>query len=181
MPACAAVSVSSPDAVPRASERRAVDRFRVGWLKLFADGSLGSRTAAMLEAYDDASTRPGPGGPQGGLLESRDAISERVERAADAGLATMIHAIGDQAVSTVLDAFEAVDPRRLAAPALMPRIEHAQVVQPVDRDRFARLGVAASVQPIQLRSDLQTMRRRDRLARRRWHSRWPAWPRLARS
>ncbi len=145
-----------PDAGP--TERRAVDRFRVGWLKLFADGSLGSRTAAMFEPYDDASTRPGPGGPHGGLLESWEAINGRVEQAADAGLATMIHAIGDQAVRTVLDAFEAVDPGRLAVPALMPRIEHAQVVQPVDRGRFARLGVAASVQPIQLRSDLETMR-----------------------
>lgn len=141
-----------------ASERRAFDRFRVGWLKLFADGSLGSRTAAMFEPYDDASTRPGPGGPHGALLESREAISKRVEQAAGAGLATMIHAIGDEAVRTALDAFEAVDPRQLAAPALMPRIEHAQVVQPVDRGRFGRLGVAASVQPIQLRGDLETMR-----------------------
>ena len=72
MPACEAVSASSPDAVPGRAERRAVDRFRVGWLKLFADGSVGSRTAAMLEPYDDAPTRPGPVGPHGGLLESRD-------------------------------------------------------------------------------------------------------------
>jgi hypothetical protein len=141
-----------------ASERRAIDRFQVGWLKLFADGSLGSRTAAMLEPYDDTSTRPGPAGPQGGLLRSRAALSERVERAAGAGLATMIHAIGDQAVRTALDAFEAVDARRLGALALVPRIEHAQVVQKIDRGRFVRLGVAASVQPIQLRRDLEAMR-----------------------
>ncbi|HVQ23282.1 MAG TPA: amidohydrolase family protein [Candidatus Saccharimonadia bacterium] len=140
------------------SERRAIDRFRVGWLKLFADGSLGSRTAAMFEPYDDASTRPGPGGPHGGLLDPPEVLREQVERAADAGLATMIHAIGDEAVGTVLDFFEAVDAWRLAVPTLMPRIEHAQLVRPVDRARFARLGVAASVQPIQLRSDLETMR-----------------------
>jgi predicted amidohydrolase YtcJ len=140
------------------AEQRAVDRFRVGWLKLFADGSLGSRTAALIEPYDDASARPGPAGPRGSLVESNDGLREDVERAADAGLATMIHAIGDEAVRAALDAFEAIDPRQLAALALMPRIEHAQVVQLVDRRRFARLGVTASVQPVQLRSDLLTMR-----------------------
>ena len=71
----------------------------------------------------------------------------------------MIHAIGDLAVRTALDAFGSVGTSRLADLALMPRIEHAQLVHPDDRHRFAQLGVAASVQPVQLRSDEATMRR----------------------
>ena len=71
----------------------------------------------------------------------------------------MIHAIGDRAVRTALDAFEAVGVARLAELPLMPRIEHAQFVQPDDRPRFARLRVVASMQPVQLRSDEATMRR----------------------
>jgi predicted amidohydrolase YtcJ len=146
-----------PDASP--AERRTADRFRVGWLKLFGDGSVGSRTAAMLEPYDDADQRPGPSGPRGALLESPERLAERTGRAAEAGIATMIHAIGDLAVRTALDAFEATGASRLAELALMPRIEHAQLVHPDDRHRFVQLGVAASMQPVQLRSDESIMRR----------------------
>jgi predicted amidohydrolase YtcJ len=148
----------APDQDSDVDARRAIDRFRVGWLKLFSDGSVGSRTAAMLEPYDDARERPGPAGPLGGLLETREQLSERVSRAARAGIATMIHAIGDRAVRTALDAFDGVGAARLAKLPLMPRIEHAQFVHPDDRPRFARLGVVASMQPVQLRSDEATMR-----------------------
>jgi predicted amidohydrolase YtcJ len=66
---------SDPDAGPL--ERRAAERYRVGWLKLFGDGSVGSRTAAMLEAYDDAwATRTGRA--LGSLLETRERLTERV-------------------------------------------------------------------------------------------------------
>jgi predicted amidohydrolase YtcJ len=147
---------SDPDAGPL--ERRAAERYRIGWLKLFGDGSVGSRTAAMLEAYDDALGRPGPAGSLGSLLETRERLTERVELAAGSGIATMIHAIGDRAVRAALDAFEAVGGRRLAGLSLMPRIEHAQLVHPDDRPRFGQLGVAASMQPVQLRSDEATMR-----------------------
>jgi len=71
----------------------------------------------------------------------------------------MIHAIGDRAVRTALDAFEAVGRQRLAELALLPRIEHAQLVHPDDRARFSELGVVASVQPVQLRSDEAVMHR----------------------
>jgi predicted amidohydrolase YtcJ len=113
----------------------------------------------MLEPYDDAGERPGPVGPLGGLLETQEDLTERVTQAAEAGIATMIHAIGDRAVRTVLDAFEGVGVARLAELPLMPRIEHAQFVQRDDRPRFARLGIAASMQPVQLRSDEAMMRR----------------------
>lgn len=141
------------------AERQALARYRMGWLKLFGDGSVGSRTAAMLEPYEDAATRNGPAGPLGHLLESRERLTARVSLAAASGIATMIHAIGDRAVRTALDAFEAAGAERLAALGLRPRIEHAQLVQPSDRARFGTLGVVASLQPIQLRSDEATMQR----------------------
>jgi hypothetical protein len=139
--------------------RRAADRFRVGWLKLFGDGSVGSRTAAMLEPYEAEPGRTPPAGPRGRLLESRERMTERVLAAAAAGIATMIHAIGDATVRSALDAFAAVPAADLARLPFRPRIEHAQLVHPDDVARFARLGVVASVQPVQLRSDEATMRR----------------------
>ncbi|MGH2407524.1 MAG: amidohydrolase [Candidatus Limnocylindrales bacterium] len=149
----------APDAAHDPAARRAADRFRVGWLKLFGDGSVGSRTAALLEPYEAEAGRPPPGGPRGRLLESRERMTERVAAAAAAGIATMIHAIGDAAVRTALDAFAAIAPPTLAGLPFRPRIEHAQLVHPDDIGRFAQLGVVASVQPVQLRSDEATMRR----------------------
>jgi hypothetical protein len=139
--------------------QRAADRFRVGWLKLFGDGSVGSRTAAMLEPYEVEADRTPPAGPRGRLLESRERMTERVSAAAAAGIATMIHAIGDATVRTALDAFGALPAADLAGLPFRPRIEHAQLVHPDDVPRFARLGVVASLQPVQLRSDEATMRR----------------------
>jgi hypothetical protein len=139
--------------------RRAAARFRVGWLKLFGDGSVGSRTAAMLEPFEPEPGRTPPAGPRGRLLESRERMTERVSAAATAGIATMIHAIGDATVRTALDAFAAVPSANLARLPFRPRIEHAQLIHPDDVGRFGRLGVVASVQPVQLRSDEATMRR----------------------
>ena len=140
--------------------RLSAARFRVGWLKLFGDGSVGSRTAAMLEPYAaDPGGRAFPAGPRGRLLESRERMIERVTAAAEAGIATMIHAIGDGAVRTTLDAFAAVTAERLAGLPYRPRIEHAQLIHPDDVGRFGRLGVVASLQPVQLRSDETIMRR----------------------
>jgi hypothetical protein len=139
--------------------RRTADRFRVGWLKLFGDGSVGSRTAALLEPYEAEADRTPPAGPRGRLLESRERMTERIAAAAAAGIATMIHAIGDAAVRTALDAFAAIPVADLARLPCRPRIEHAQLVHPDDVPRFARLGVVASMQPVQLRCDEATMRR----------------------
>jgi predicted amidohydrolase YtcJ len=119
--------------------------FRVGALKLFADGALGSRTAALLEPYDD-------GHGLGMVTIPREELIAIVRRAAEAGFASAIHAIGDRAVRHALDAFEAA---RAAAPAppLPPRIEHVQLLHPDDLPRFAALGVAASMQPQHATSD----------------------------
>ncbi len=127
-------------------------RFRMGWLKLFADGSLGSRSAALLAPYDDAATNPPTGGPTGMVLTDAEELAELVNAAADVGIVSQIHAIGDGAVRTVLDVFERSSAVR-GNPPLMRRIEHAQLVDPADTPRFGKLNVAASSQPVHLRSD----------------------------
>lgn len=132
------------------------DLFRLGALKLFADGTLGSQTAALLLPYE--------GGADRGLeLIPPTELATLVARAAAGGLATAIHAIGDRAVRSALDAFAACG-ARLRAPALAPRIEHVQLLDPADLPRFAALGVAASMQPLHCTSDID-------IARRRWGGR----------
>ena len=108
------------------------DRLRIGYLKAFMDGTLGSHTARMLDG-------------SGVEITSGEALQAIVRRSARAGFPVAVHAIGDRANREALDAFEAT--RELWAPAgLRPRIEHAQVLDPADVGRFAAIGVAASVQ-----------------------------------
>ncbi|NJD29955.1 MAG: amidohydrolase family protein, partial [Chloroflexi bacterium] len=129
-------------------------RLRLGWLKLFADGTLGSRTAALLEPIEAAATEEGID-PRGVFRSEPAELAEWVRRAATAGIATQIHAIGDAAVRAALDALGP----SAAEVSLMPRVEHVQLCHPDDRARFAALGVAASVQPVHLRSDAAAARR----------------------
>jgi predicted amidohydrolase YtcJ len=127
-------------------------RYTMGWLKLFADGSLGSRSAAMLAPYTDAATNPPTGGPTGMILTPLEDLAELARRAEEKGIAVQIHAIGDAAARAVLDVFESLPAARDLP--LMRRMEHAQLVDPADQPRFGALGVAASVQPVHLRSDI---------------------------
>ena len=125
-------------------------RARVGWLKLFADGSLGSRTAALLEDIETEPDRPLPPERRRGVWITEPAeLAELVERAADVEIASQIHAIGDAAVRAALGV--------LASTAthlpLMPRLEHVQLLDPADRSSFAAAGIAASVQPVHLGTD----------------------------
>lgn len=118
---------------------------RFGWLKLFADGALGSRTAALLEPY----AVPVAGSPTGIWQTTPEELATAADRASRAGIAVQIHAIGDAAVRAALDALAPTIGRTTAA----PRIEHVQLVDPADVARFGRLGVVASVQPAHLRTD----------------------------
>ena len=127
-----------------------VGRYTAGWLKLFADGSLGSRSAALLEPYLDIVDNPPTGGSRGMVITDAEELRELLTRAAAGGITGMVHAIGDGAVRTVLDVYEGLP--EVDSP-LMRRIEHAQMVDPVDQLRFGALRVAASVQPVHLRSD----------------------------
>jgi hypothetical protein len=140
------------DAIGQRWESGAGDPFfRRGWLKLFADGTLGSRTAALLAPYDGTDDCDMELIPP--LLLARD-----VARALVAGLAVAIHAIGDRACRLALDAFE-VSVENLRRPRIPSRIEHLQLVDDRDLPRLARLGIAASVQPTHLTSDLDLIER----------------------
>lgn len=144
--------IRSGDVLGAAADGRA----RVGWLKLFADGTLGSRTAAMLEPFELEPGRSVDPAARQGIFRTEPAVlAELAARAAGAGLATQIHAIGDAAIRSALDALE---PTAGASP-LRPRVEHVQLVQPDDLPRFARSGIAASIQPVHLRSDAAAARR----------------------
>jgi predicted amidohydrolase YtcJ len=113
---------------------------RIGGLKGFVDGSLGSHTAAMLEPFTDAP------GDRGLFVTPPDSLHAWTLGADRAGLQVMVHAIGDLAIRTQLDVFarvaEANGPRDRRF-----RIEHAQHLDPVDVPRFARQQVVASMQP----------------------------------
>ncbi len=121
-------------------------RLDVESVKFFADGALGSRGAALLDDYADAS------GNRGLLLHDNDAFRKHVRVAHECGFQVNTHAIGDRANRQVLDVYEHVA-QESARPLRRPRIEHAQVVAPDDRSRFGRLGVIASVQPAFAPSD----------------------------
>jgi len=116
-------------------------RLRVTALKLFADGALGSRGAALTHPYaDDPSTSGVP-------RMTTEEIGDLTRRALDAGLDVATHAIGDEAVRRTLDAYEAVLAER---PGLSPRrlrIEHFSYAREEDFARAVRLGVLLSVQP----------------------------------
>lgn len=105
---------------------------RLGYLKVFMDGALGSRTAWMLDG-------------SGVRICGADELAETVLAAAAAGFPVAVHAIGDRANREALDGFEQT--RKAWAPlGLRQRIEHAQCVSGQDLPRFAQLGIACSVQ-----------------------------------
>ncbi len=130
------------------------DMLRLGYLKGFMDGTLGSATALLLDG-------------SGVEITSGAALADLVRRAARAGWPVAVHAIGDGANRSALDAFEATrdewQPR-----GLRPRIEHAQLLAPEEFERFAEIGVSASVQFTHAPSD------RD-LADRLWEGRQGAY------
>ncbi len=117
---------------------------RIGGIKIFADGSLGSQTGHMLEPY--------VGQPEncGFAVTPPEEIEALARTAARAGLMVVTHAIGDRANRDVLDIYEGLRGEGLNASL---RIEHAQHLHPADIPRFAALGVIASVQPIHATSD----------------------------
>src|SRR3989441_11244390 len=119
---------------------------RVGPVKIFADGTLGSQTASMLEPFDSQT------GNTGIAVYTREELADLVERAVEGGFWCAIHAIGDRANRWVLDAYEAHAgaSARLGA---RHRIEHVQLLHPDDLPRLARLRVVASMQPIHATSD----------------------------
>jgi predicted amidohydrolase YtcJ len=129
------------------------DWVRLGALKILADGSMGSGTAAFFEPYaDDPQT-------SGLLLHAVPELERMIAEADAAGYQLAVHAIGDRANALVLDAFEK------AARANGPRdrrfrIEHAQVVRKEDLPRYKALGVVASIQPSHCIDDMRWAEKR---------------------
>ena len=115
-----------------------------GFLKGFMDGSLGSRTAAMKAPFSDDPKNTGL--PQ----YTQDQLNKMVVERAAAGFQLGFHAIGDKAAAMALNSFDQPGVSRTAR----NRIEHAQVVDPADIPRFAKLGVIASMQPNHLLTDM---------------------------
>lgn len=116
-------------------------------IKLFADGALGSRGAALNEDYSDDP------GNQGLLAHEPDAYRDIVRRARDCGVQVTTHAIGDRGNRSVLDAYTEVLGDRIRGDHRW-RIEHAQIVAVDDIPRFAYLDVIASMQPTHATSDM---------------------------
>jgi predicted amidohydrolase YtcJ len=119
---------------------------RIGHLKYFADGGMGARTAWLVEPYLDAAS--------GMPLVRPEELEPLLVQADRAGLAVMVHAIGDRANREVIGAFERMfemrkkDPdARTERPGTPHRIEHVQMIRPQDLERLARLDLVACVQP----------------------------------
>lgn len=119
------------------------DWVRLGHVKFFADGSLGSRTARMLEPYAGTSER-------GLWVTPEHELRRDFAHAHSRGFPVSIHAIGDEAVDRVLRVFEEVGTHPL------DRIEHVQYCRPEWASRMARLGIVASMQPLHLVDDRPT-------------------------
>lgn len=134
------------------------EEVRLAGGKLFADGTLNSRTAAVLHPYRE----PMPDYPRGRAMLDCDRIAAAAVAARGLGLGLAVHAIGDAAVRTTLDAYEralreAPPPRQGTLPPL--RIEHCELIDAADVPRFARLGVVCSVQPCHLLTDIEALTR----------------------
>lgn len=121
-------------------------RLQVRGVKLYVDGALGSRGAALVEPYSDDP------GNIGLLVSSGDHLTDVSRRAGQTGFQVAIHAIGDRGGVVALDALESA--LGGARPQARFRLEHAQVLRLQDIDRMSRLGIIASMQPTHATSDM---------------------------
>ena len=126
------------------------DRLRVGHIKFFSDGGMGARTAWLIDPYLDAEC--------GMPLTDMDVLAQNIEKADNAGLSVMVHAVGDRANRELINIFEALESHRTASaippPAVAHRIEHVQMIRPEDAERLRNLNVALCVTPANLLLDM---------------------------
>jgi predicted amidohydrolase YtcJ len=122
------------------------DMLRLGFVKIFADGSLGARTAALKEPYSDKPETSGM------LLLSQRKLDKFILKAHKSGWQVAIHAIGDRAIESVLKAFERAL-KRCPNKCLRHRIEHCSVLNPQLVRQMKKLGLIASIQPHFIVSD----------------------------
>jgi predicted amidohydrolase YtcJ len=126
------------------------DFLRIGSVKFFADGALGTHTGALFDSYVDEPQN------RGILMLDNEQLFEHGCLAAENGLSLAVHAIGDRAVHEVLEGFSRLRAyeRERRLPALRHRIEHVQTIQPGDAGRLAELEIIASMQPVHVPSDM---------------------------
>jgi len=125
------------------------DRLRLGHVKFFADGGVGARTAWMHEPYLDAECSM--------ACMDMETLSHKIQEADHAGLAVAVHAIGDRANHELISIFAGLQHRRQPgslAPAYPHRLEHLQIIQPVDVERLRSLPLALGVSPANLPLDI---------------------------
>jgi hypothetical protein len=123
---------------------------RIGGVKMFMDGALGSRTAWMRQPYEG-----GAAGDTGIRTLETEEFRDNVRRAAEAGIASTVHAIGDASVELAIDVLGST-----ARPRAMPhRIEHVQLCPPDLWERAGRSGVVGSMQPVHVMTDIPAAER----------------------
>jgi hypothetical protein len=127
------------------------DLLRIGGIKVFADGALGPRTAAMLSQYEDEPDNLGM------LFMDGEEFFEHAQKAARHGLRMTVHAIGDKANHEMLNGYAQLRKfeQQENLPARRHRIEHVQVLHPDDLNKLAELNIIASMQPIHATSDMK--------------------------
>jgi len=123
------------------------DYLRLGHIKLFTDGTLGSQTAWMLESFEGSANNYGIN------VTTPEQIKQEFGQAAELGFPISIHAIGDRANREVLDAFEALL-EKYPQPSIPHRIEHVQTIHPDDLPRLAEMKLTSSVQPAHAIDDI---------------------------
>lgn len=124
------------------------DYLKIGFLKAFIDGTLGSGTALMFEPFADAPDKSGlPQYPE-------EVFYQLLEKAYASDFQVGVHAIGDKGVNWVLNAVERAQ-KKYGPKDLRFRIEHAQIIRPEDFPRFKQLGVIASMQPTHCTTDMR--------------------------
>jgi predicted amidohydrolase YtcJ len=121
---------------------------RFGGVKMYADGSLGSQTALMFEPFEGSDNNFGV------EATSQEELTENSIKAGNAGIGVSIHAIGDKAVHQSLNAIQVSMSKVGNRKNLRPRIEHVQILHPDDVNRFAKLDIIASVQPVHAPADI---------------------------
>lgn len=123
------------------------DRLTVRSVKLYADGALGSRGAALFQPYSDDPANKGL------LFDSQRDMERKIGSVLKAGFQVNVHGIGDAAINQVMDSFEHAF-IKFGGRELRNRIEHAQVIATTDIPRFVDLGLIASMQPTHATSDM---------------------------
>ncbi len=134
------------DAIGKPIRQYGNDRLEIAAVKIYSDGALGSRGAAMIEPYDDDAEN------RGLPFWTQSELDAQVAKANDMGFQVGVHAIGDLGNRMVLNAFEKAQGGKPSP--LRNRVEHAQIITPEDIPRFAKLGVIASMQATHATSDM---------------------------